>query len=110
MNDDNSWAKRFSAYGALFVTVVVFILLGMGLLFSYWSKTEPNVSFTNLMETIKTLAVLAAGYWVGSSNSSQKKDETIAKGSSPVATLPPGTKTVVTTPETVTIKTEPEKE
>ncbi len=83
--DDSSWAKRFNSYGALFVTIIVFLLLGMGLIFSYWSKTDPSQSFGNLMETIKALAMVCAGYWVGSSNSSQKKDEVLASSAAALA-------------------------
>ena len=111
-NQNDTWAKRFSAWGALFVTVSVFSLLGMGLVFSYWAKSDPPQAFSNLMETIKALAMVCAGYWVGSSNSSQKKDDVLANNAAALANsvpiVTPGTTTTVVTPETKTIKTEPE--
>src|ERR1700693_5206495 len=76
---EDSWAKRFGAWGALFVTFVVFGLYAAGLALSGMKPDLPP-AFGNLMETIKTLAVLCAGFWVGSSNSSQQKDDTISQG------------------------------
>jgi ABC-type sugar transport system permease subunit len=87
-NSDDTWAKRFSAWGALLVTVSVFALFAVGLVFSALSQNPPT-AFSNLMETVKALAMVCAGYWVGSSNSSQKKDETIAQNSVALANSQP---------------------
>jgi hypothetical protein len=109
----DTWLKRFNSWGALLVTVFVLTLFAMGLIFSYWAKVDPSQAFSNLMETIKTLAVLVVGYWVGSSNSSQKKDDTIASNAEALATStplllpPPGTTTTIVTPETSTVKVQP---
>jgi hypothetical protein len=91
---EDSWAKRFGAWGALFVTLVVFGLYGGGLAISALKPDLPP-SFGNLMETVKTLAVLCAGFWVGSSNSSQKKDDTISQGTAALAVSTPPTATVM---------------
>ena len=58
----DSWSKMFNSYGAMVVTVIIFALYAT-------HSTD---------DTLKNLAVLAAGYWLGSSNSSQKKDDTNA--------------------------------
>ena len=79
---------RFNALGALFVTVSVFVLLGAGLAVS--ALHTDTQAFNNLMETVKALAMVAAGYWIGSSNSSQSKDATIAAiATPPVVSAPP---------------------
>lgn len=80
--DQVGW--RFNALGALFVTVSVFLLLGGGLVETAISKDTQ--AFNNLMETVKALAMVAAGYWIGSSNSSQNKDATIQAA---IASAPP---------------------
>ena len=77
--DQVGW--RFNALGALFVTVSVFLLLGGGLAITAMYKDTQ--AFNNLMETVKALAMVAAGYWIGSSNSSQNKDATIAAIAAP---------------------------
>lgn len=110
--EDDTWAKRFSAWGALFVTISVFSLLGMGLVFSYWANTDPPQAFSNLMETIKALAMVCAGYWVGSSNSSQKKDEVLASNAVALANSTPiplttTTETKSDSPSVTTTVTEP---
>ncbi len=76
---EDSWAKRFSAYGALFVTVTVFGLFFMGL---HVASQSPDLAdFKSLMETVKALTLVCAGYWVGSSNSGQRKDDNAAANS-----------------------------
>ena len=84
MNND-SWAKRFSAWGALFVTFSIFGLLGYSLYVSGARETLPP-AFATLTETVKALALLAAGFWLGSSNSSQRKDDTNAEASAQALT------------------------
>jgi hypothetical protein len=69
----DTWAKRFNAYGALIVTIIIFGLFG-------WHPTD---------DTMKALAMLAGGYWLGSSNSSQKKDDTTAALGAALATSTP---------------------
>lgn len=60
--NNDTWSQRFNAYGALIVTAIIF-----GLFATHASD-----------DTMKALAMLAGSYWLGSSNSSQKKDDTIA--------------------------------
>jgi hypothetical protein len=86
---------RWGRAGALFVTVAIFALFAAGL---YLSSAMPNLPSpaSNLLETVKALAMVAAGFWLGSSSGSAKKDDTIAasnvalSNSAPVAppTLP----------------------
>ena len=66
----------FNSYGALLVTVIIFALF-------YLHPAD---------DTTKALAMLAAGFWLGSSNSSQKKDDTITAAQQALATSAPVTK------------------
>ncbi len=84
----DSWAKRFGAWGSLFVTAVIFALLTVGLVLSA-RTSDPTLAFSNLMETIKNLAMVAAGFWLGSSNSGQKKDDTISEATAALAVSAP---------------------
>lgn len=72
----DTWGKRVNAFGAMFVTATVFVMLCSGLAVAVW--WDDKQLFANLMETVKALVMVAAGFWVGSSSNSQKKDETIA--------------------------------
>lgn len=106
---DDTWAKRFNAYGAMFVTSSVFFLMLLGLSIAAWWKDTQM--FNGLMETVKALVMVAAGYWIGSSNSSQKKDDTIAANTKALAAgaTPTITTTVVEPgpPATATTTTQP---
>lgn len=100
----DAWGKRFNAYGAMFVTAIVFLLMLIGLCIAAWWKDQQL--FNGLMETVKALVMVAAGYWIGSSNSSQKKDETIAAttaalaiSSPPVPPAPPANPEGITPPK-----------
>jgi len=82
-SDPDTWAKRFSGYGSLFVTVCIFALFFICLLVPAPEGTA------DLKETVKALAMVAAGFWLGSSNSSQKKDATNAALGAALATSTP---------------------
>jgi len=84
----STWSSRFNAFGALVVTVFIFALFGAGLYLAAKNAALPPTA-SNLLETVKALAMVAAGYWLGSSNSSQKKDDTIAASSAALATSAP---------------------
>ena len=74
MNSPGDWAKRFREWGALLITGTIYALLA----YSLWKSAttpEPPAAFTNLTETIKNLALLAAGYWLGSSAQGQRNQE-----------------------------------
>lgn len=94
----DSWSLRFNAYGALCVTAAIFSAFFFGMAITAWHN-DSN-SFNALLETIKSLVMLAAGFWLGSSNSKRqqdealtestiKKDETIAAQSVALATSVP---------------------
>ena len=67
--------------------VIIFFLLFMGMAVSAWHADSQ--AFNNLMETVKALAMVAAGYWIGSSNSNQRKDETVAAATAALAVSTP---------------------
>lgn len=75
--EPDTWAKRFREWGALLITGTIYLLFA----YSLWKSgfdTPPSAEFTKLSGTVENLALLAAGYWLGSSAQGQKKDETIA--------------------------------
>lgn len=86
-----TWGEKLSGKGALAVTGAIFALLFMGMAVTAWRSDQQG--FANLLETVKALSLLAAGFWLGSSRGSQKKDETIAAANAALATSAP-----VTTP------------
>ena len=71
-----SWSQMFNSYGALIVTIIIFALFATN----------------HSDDTMKALAMLAGGYWLGSSNSSQKKDDTITAAQQALATSAPVSK------------------
>ena len=82
MEDSSSdvWTRRFTAWGSMAVTVAIFILLGYDLIAT--SRLEDKQAFNGLNETIKAMAMIAVGFWLGSSNSGQKKDDALAASAS----------------------------
>lgn len=68
-----SWATKVKDLGAIAVTAAVIALYA----------TMPTD------DTLKNLMILVVGYWVGSSNSSNKKDETIAASTAALAVSAP---------------------
>jgi hypothetical protein len=92
-----TWGVRFNAYGAMFVTATIFLLMLIGLsIAAWWRDTQ---LFNGLMETVKALVMVAAGFWIGSSNSSQKKDDTLAATAAALATSTPAPVVTTTTTE-----------
>jgi hypothetical protein len=79
---------RWGRIGAFAVTAAIFALFFMGL---YLAAQRPDLPPTasQLLETVKALAMVAAGYWLGSSSSSAKKDDTNAQLGAALATSTP---------------------
>jgi hypothetical protein len=90
-----AWGRRFNAYGAMFVTATIFLLMLIGLAIAAWWRDAQL--FNGLMETVKALVMVAAGFWIGSSNSSQKKDDTLAATAAALATSTPAPLLTATT-------------
>jgi len=72
----DTWTRRFTAWGSMVVTVAIFVLLAYDLVAT--SRLEDKQAFNGLNETIKAMAMIAVGFWLGSSNSGQKKDDALA--------------------------------
>lgn len=72
----DAWSRRFNAYGALGVTSAIFGAFFFGMAITAWHNDTQ--SFNALLETVKTLVILAAGFWLGSSNSKRQQDEVLA--------------------------------
>jgi hypothetical protein len=70
------WTQRFTAWGSMLVTFAIFLLIGYALLVT--SRLTDLQAFNGLTETIKAMAMIAVGFWLGSSNSGQKKDDVLA--------------------------------
>lgn len=77
-NEDTGdvWSRRFSAWGSMLVTASIFLLLAYDLVVT--SRLEDKQQFNGLNETIKAMAMIAIGFWLGSSNSKQKQDDVVA--------------------------------
>jgi hypothetical protein len=75
--NNDTWAKRFREWGALLITAAIY---GMFFYSLYKSATlkEPPPAFTQMLEVIKSLALLAAGYWLGSSAQGQRNQDATA--------------------------------
>lgn len=73
------WTRRFTAWGSMVVTVSIFVLLAYDLIAT--SRLEDKQAFNGLNETIKAMAMIAVGFWLGSSNSKQKQDDAVAASS-----------------------------
>jgi hypothetical protein len=72
--EPDTWAKRFREWGALLITGTIYALFA----YSLWksgSPETPTAEFTKLSGTIENLALLAAGYWLGSSAQGQRNQE-----------------------------------
>jgi hypothetical protein len=73
--EPDTWAKRFREWGALLISAAIYALFA----YSLWkSANNPELisdSFKSMQETVKNLALLAAGYWLGSSAQSQRNQE-----------------------------------
>lgn len=70
------WTRRFTAWGSMAVTVAIFALLAYDLIAT--SRLDDKQQFNGLNETIKAMAMIAVGFWLGSSNSKQKQDDVLA--------------------------------
>jgi hypothetical protein len=77
------WFRRITVYGAIGVTVSVFVLFLYGMIVAS-GFSEPS-AFNALLETIKNLVMVASGYWLGSSFNSSKKDDMLARNSEMLA-------------------------
>lgn len=87
-NGNATWLARFNAYGALFVTFSVFSMLLLMMLISAKSS-DLSPAFSNLMETVKLLAVSVTSYWVGNSHMASKQADTIAANAAALAMSTP---------------------
>jgi hypothetical protein len=72
------------------VTVSAFVLIGFAVVSAYvlgW--TEDEVTKGNVIGTWINFAMLAVGFWLGSSSGGKAKDETIFKGGLPNLPIEP---------------------
>ena len=82
----NGYDRR-GTQGALFVTACVFVALFAALGVTAWNNDTQ--AFSGLIETVKSLTMVAGGYWLGSSVSSARKDQTIADANQALAVSTP---------------------
>ena len=69
-------------WGAFVVSIIILIFFGFYEFAIVFLKMPENAG---LADILRTLTTLVAGYWIGSSNSSQKKDATNAANSQAAA-------------------------
>lgn len=72
--EPDTWAKRFREWGALLITAAIYALFAYSLWKSATMDPTPD-AFKTMQETVKNLALLAAGYWLGSSAQGQRNQE-----------------------------------
>lgn len=86
--------KTPSRFMAGTITLGLLALYGFVLLspaiFGIWGKPPPEYD-PALVQTLLTLVVVAVTYYIGTSQSSQTKDDTIAAQAKAAAPTPPGT-------------------
>lgn len=70
------WTRRFTAWGSMAVTFAIFLLLAYAMVVTSW--LEDKQAFNGMNEIIKGMAMIAVGFWLGNSNSGQKKDDALA--------------------------------
>lgn len=69
------WSRRFTAWGSLVVTFLVFALLVYVVVVA--SRFTDVQTFNGLVELIKNMSIAVLGFWVGSSNAKQRQDEAV---------------------------------
>jgi len=69
------WSRRFTAWGSLVVTFLVFALLVYVVIVA--SRFPDVQTFNGLVELIKNMSIAVLGFWVGSSNAKQRQDEAV---------------------------------
>lgn len=89
-SEQPNWVEKTDRLGAAIVTLSIFLLLAAEVWISARQDTGGNQTFTSIVELTKSLAMLAAGYWMGSSKSSSDKTQALIR-----QTATPTTTTVV---------------
>lgn len=99
---DNSTEPKIHSSQTWAAPVVSVMIMGaflLGLWLTFHTPGEATSTQIGMVEALKVLATLAAGYWLGSSSGSERKTDMIYR-STPAA-APPGTTTTTTTPDPV---------
>ena len=93
METTGGTASRIADYGSLAVSILTLATFAVAFILAYWKQDQQSVLL--LVGAIVANATTTVGFWLGSSNGSQKKDATIAAqanhnpfGEWPVASLP----------------------
>lgn len=76
-SDGTNWVEKTDRLGAAIVTTAIFLLLAAETYIAARQDTGGNQTFTSIVELTKSLAMLAAGYWMGSSKSSADKTQAL---------------------------------
>lgn len=77
-NSTPTWVEKVERLGAAGVTLIVFVMLGGAMVFAARTDMSANQTFTSIVETLKNLALLGAGFWLGNSKSGQDTSSTLS--------------------------------
>lgn len=75
--------RKVTTLGALIVSVMILIIFGFAYGVCLWFKIPDQV--TSFGQAAINMAMIAVGYWLGSSSGSNKKDDAIAAMKTPPA-------------------------
>lgn len=76
---DDTWARRFNAYGALGVTLGLFLLFLTGMVVT--ALKGDTQSFATMVDRVGTMIGMAVMFWVGASRTGQENAEQAARSS-----------------------------
>lgn len=94
VSEPANWIEKTDRLGAAAVTLSIFLLLAAEVWISARQDTGGNQTFTSIVELTKSLAMLAAGYWMGSSKSSADKTAALIRQTAPPAVIASNTAAV----------------
>jgi hypothetical protein len=75
--------SRVPVIGALIVSVMILIIFGVAYGLAFWFKSSDQLM--SFGQAAINMAMIAVGYWLGSSSGSEKKSDTIATMRAPPA-------------------------
>jgi len=70
--------KKLDQWGTIWVSLVILVVFGVA--YVVCLKINLADQLAAFGETARNLAMIAAGYWLGSSSGSKKKDDAISNG------------------------------
>lgn len=73
--------RKITVLGAITVSVMILVIFGIAYGICLWFKIADQIA--SFGQAAINMAMIAVGYWLGSSSGSQKKDDVIAASNPP---------------------------